>query len=739
MLTLLVCLAGIVQMSAQEVYRSLRVWSTNEGTLQQLHAMGIPLDHIQIKEGVYIDLIASEDQTDRLAETGILFDVIIADLTEHFVSRSIPEIRRDFELGSMLGNYTFAEVVAKMDTLAFLYPDIVSVKDSIGTSIEGRAIWVLKVSDNVAVDESEPEVLYTGLTHAREPLSMMNQFYFIEWLCENYNTDDRAAYLVNQREMWFIPVINPDGYVYNESIAPDGGGLHRKNRRDTGCGSDTQRGVDLNRNYSYNWGVDDSGSSPDPCSDTFRGDYAFSEPETQIVRDFILEHEFSNVLHYHSYSNVLIHSWGDGTYPADPDLTTLREIGNEMTKINGYQVGTGYETIFYGVNGDAVDWSYGEVGLIAYTPEVGSYQDNFWPPENRVISLCVAQLYANQIFAFVGGADHIVYKVEHSNQNDDTLHFYITIQNRGLLDSDGDVMVNAIPNSDEISLLDYITNLGHLMARDTIPMNISLITDGDIANGTEVSFILTINDNTSFVRSDTIVTIIGDPQVVFADSAEEGLDQWATFDWGIEADSSTGDHAFTDSPGDNYANNVNSGIALSNPIDITHVDHPTVHFKAKWDIENNYDFVRFQISTDNLHWTSLAGLHTENGSDQGTQTAGEPGYDGQSNWVLEVIDIENYSAESEVYFRFIISADEYVTGDGFYFDDFTIQGYLNYVPGDVVADGELNIIDILTIVDLILSNVTLNEYQQLRCDVNLDGLVNMDDVLVLVEKIIRSE
>jgi murein tripeptide amidase MpaA len=93
----------------------------------------------------------------------------------------------------MLGNYTFSELVDKMDTLATLYPSIVSVKDSIGTTIEGRTIWAFKVSDNPDVNELEPEILYTGVTHAREPLSMMNQFYFVQWLCENYSSDPVAS------------------------------------------------------------------------------------------------------------------------------------------------------------------------------------------------------------------------------------------------------------------------------------------------------------------------------------------------------------------------------------------------------------------------------------------------------------------------------------------------------------------------------------------------------------------
>ena len=73
-------------------------------------------------------------------------------------------------------------------------------------------------SDNPNDDENEPEVLFTGLTHSREPLSMMNLFYFVQQLVEQYGLDPELTFLTNNREMWFIPVINPDGYVYNESI-----------------------------------------------------------------------------------------------------------------------------------------------------------------------------------------------------------------------------------------------------------------------------------------------------------------------------------------------------------------------------------------------------------------------------------------------------------------------------------------------------------------------------------------
>ncbi len=726
------------QVHTSDIYQSLRIYGTDPTTLEVLHTVGVPLDHVRIKKDVYIDVISSSEQTMLLEQNGLDFDVLINDMTRYFLDRNVPEVSRDFELGSMLGNYTLSEVEEKMDSLAILFPNYVSAKDSIGASMEGRTIWAFKISDNPDQDEDEPGVLYTGLTHAREPLGMMNQFYFVQWLCENYTTNNVAEYLVNNRELWFIPVINPDGYVYNESIAPNGGGMHRKNRRDTNCGNGTQRGVDLNRNYGYEWGADNFGSSPDSCSATFRGDSAFSEPETQAVRDFILDHEFSNVLHYHSYSNVLIHSWGDGTLPAEPDLTTLREIGWEMSKYNGYQVGTGYETIGYGVNGDAVDWSYGTAGLISYTPEVGSYQDYFWPPENRVIPLCEDQLYSNQIFGLVGSADYSVYTYNTNEQQSDTIQFNITIQNRGLKDSDGDVMVDAVTYTNASYILDYSENIGSLNARETVQISISLVFPGSSENGMEVGFLLTLNDNSSFVRTDTLTTIVGVPTSVFSDDAEVGLTQWDTYDWGLTTNSYNGVYSFTDSPQGNYSDYASTAIRTSNAINLIGLNYPTARFAAKWNIENNYDFVKFQASTDGTNWTSLPGIYTENGSGFGTQNPNDVGYDGESDWIEETVDLSDYINESAVYLQFILTSDGGVTSDGFYFDDFSIQGYLNYLPGDLDDSGDVDIFDVLNIIELILSENELNDYQQATADVNFDGEVNIYDVLKVVDIIMSN-
>ena len=724
------------------IYQEIRVFHADPSTLQSLHNLGIPLDHVRKNKDGSLDLVVKMEDSQALLEIGIPFDVLQYDLTEYFITRSIPGMERDFPLGSMLGNYTLLQAEAQMDTLRNMYPGFVSQKDSIGASIEGRTIWAFKVSDNPGIDEDEPEVLYTGLTHAREPLSMMNLFFFVRWLCENYSSDVTAGFLVDHREMWFVPIINPDGYAYNETIAPNGGGMHRKNRRpnpdDSNCNEGTDQGVDLNRNYGYHWGPNYSGSSGNPCSGIYRGTSAFSEPETEAISDFILSRQFKNALHYHSYSNVLIHSWGDGTLPDEPDLSTLREIGAEMTRANGYAVGTGMETIGYGVNGDAVDWTYGSAGLLSYTPEVGSYADNFWPSEDRVVPLCQDQVHSNKVFALVAGSDYIVFDRLLDNQSpelEDIVAISLVIQNRGLTDSDGSVSISINPLND-ISLINNETvTIQSLPSRMTDTTTILLSVPAGTINGTKAGLEITLQDSSSLPRLDSVLVIFGTPEVIFQDGGENGMTFWTDDDnWGIVQDAVEGMYSITDSPNGEYIGDWGTSITqLINSLSFIGVAHPYVTFTSKWDIEANHDFVQFQESTDGISWHSLSGNYTTTGNGQGVQTSGEPGYDGyQDEWVNEFIDLPAYVHEPEVSVRFILRSDGSVEEDGFYFDDFTISGYQRFLKGDLYQDQILNVYDLLVLIEYAIFNNTISANLIPIADMNADGFVNADDIGSLI-------
>ena len=714
----------------------------------QLLELGIPLDHYQKNKDNSLDIILSASEIGILMNNGIEFEIMQDDITNYYLSRSRPSINRDFSLGSMLGNYTLQEAINQMDTLSILYPNFVSEKDSIGTSFEGRTIWAFKLSDNPAIDENEPEVLYTGLTHAREPLSMMNLFYFANWLCENYNNNLIANYLLDNREMWFIPIVNPDGYFYNETIAPDGGGMHRKNRRsnpqNSNCNTGTQQGVDLNRNYGYNWGANNSGSSGNPCSAVYRGSSAFSEPETEAVSNFILSREFNNALHYHSYSNLLIHSWGDGSYPDEPYLTTLREIGNEMTHYNGYLVGTGIETVGYTVNGDAVDWSYGNAGLLSYTPEIGSFVDNFWPSEDRVIPLCQDQIYSNSIFAMVAGSDYIIYDKLYNNMYpsiNDTISISLVIQNRGILSSNGPVTIDITPLNSFSNVSNDNIILESLSARSTDTTDILLSASSNIQNGFMGGIIVSIYDSSSYHIVDTVSMIFGDHQEIFFDGAENGMTEWSDDDnWGTIFDASEGLSSITDSPVGNYIGDWGSSITqLSRIINFSGIFYPFVTFDAKWNIEKRYDFVQFQASTDGVNWTALSGNFTSIGSGSGVQTTGDPVYDGiQEDWINEVIDLSFYTDKPQVWLRFLLKSDGAVEEDGFYFDNFFIHGYSRFMKGDINQDNSINIYDLVMLIEFIFSGNTVPDNLFHISDINYDNHINSDDIVSLIYLIVNT-
>jgi len=725
-----------------EAYHSIRVFSPSPTVLRKLAEAGIPLDHTTGKTGKYLDIIASGTQTNSLLASDIEFEILISDLTQYVNNRNVPTVSRNFPLGSMQGNYTWDELNNRFNELRNLYGSIISDRFIIGQSVEGRDIWAFKVSDNPDQNEQEPEVLYTGLTHAREPLSMMNLFYFVQVIGENYGFDSELTYLVNNREMWFIPVINPDGYVYNENYAPDGGGMHRKNRFDTNCGSGTQRGVDLNRNYSFGWGDNNSGSSPSPCNETYRGSEAFSEPETQAVRDFIQNHPFMNVLHYHSFSNVYIHPYGDGSLPTEPDLATYIDIGAELSKYNGYSVGTGYETIGYTVNGDAVDWTYGDQGLISFTPEVGSYDDYFWPSEDRIIPLCKEQLYSNKVFSFVAGNDIVLQNVQYQVddfQPNELISAELHIKNRGLMDSDGNITINLDPLNSFINLEDDSISIDGLSAQDKDIDTINFTIATGAPRGAQTGFVTLLQSGSSYPRKDTTQFFIGTPDIIFMDSFETDIGNWELDgDWGLTNSSYSGDWALSDSPDGNYNNNQSTSATLNLNINFSYFRGIRISYMARWEIESYFDFIRFQAYIPNEGWISLEGEYTVIGSGRSTaQPSGNFGYHGSSGgWIRETIDL----GQLELYpvsFRFIQTSDEYENSDGFSIDNLTITGYPSVLQGDLNGDGILGIMDLIQMADMILFLDQVNDHQIFVSDLDGNGILDLFDLFLLTNLIME--
>jgi hypothetical protein len=375
---------------AKIIYKQVEVYPPTKEDLKQLFRLGFdPSDAMIYDEGRRVVVVLNDREMELLKQTGLKYRVLIEDLEKHYSSQ--------FLQTADMGPYTsFSEMVDSLVNLHSHHLNITSSLVTIGLSHEDNPIYAMKISDNPNLQEDEPEALFEGMQHAREPIAMENLLYFMAYLCNNYGEDPQVTELVDERQLWFIPCVNPDGYLYNEQTNPNGGGMWRKNRRDNGGGC---YGVDTNRNWGYKWGYDNNGSSPNPSSETYRGPYAFSEPETQACSTFAMQHNFITVMDDHTYGYHLLSPWCyDDFFTPDQDMYVgLGEEAVELLLPSNYSRGCSWQ-VLYNSNGNCKDWYYGRTGSFTYTPEIG---ESFWPGGSRILPLCEEMLPVNLFFADV--------------------------------------------------------------------------------------------------------------------------------------------------------------------------------------------------------------------------------------------------------------------------------------------------------------------------------------------------
>ncbi|HKK21191.1 MAG TPA: M14 family metallopeptidase, partial [candidate division Zixibacteria bacterium] len=357
------------------IQSQVRVFIDNKPQWDVARHLG--LDIVWDSTGCF-DVMATQKEITELQDKGFRFKVIHPDITAFYQSRL--DTKR-----TMGGYLTLSEIYAHVDSVIALHRSIMTNRISIGSTIEGRDLWAFKISDNPQTEENEPEVLYTAAIHAREVITPLILLNFVDSLVTNYGSSPEITDLVNNRQLWFVIPVNPDGYYHNQVTNPGGGGMWRKNRRNNGGGT---YGVDLNRNYGYEWGYDDDGSSPTTSSETYRGTEPFSEPESQAMRDFISAHNFVITLYFHSYSNLILWPWGyEQIYTPDDDIFSI--MGDSLTAYNSYTPEASWG--LYVTNGSSDDWGYGEQTTknknLAFTIEAGGSSDGFWPPLSRITPL----------------------------------------------------------------------------------------------------------------------------------------------------------------------------------------------------------------------------------------------------------------------------------------------------------------------------------------------------------------
>ncbi len=633
------------------------------------------------------------------------------------------------------GCLTYQMVLDELDAMRAQYPGLISVKSDASlvsgesniaankqTTFEGRKVYYVRISNDPNVDNpNRPETLYQSLIHSREAATVMNQLYFMWYLLENYATDPAIQNLINNQELYFIPVLNPDGFVYNQTVAPDGGGGQRKNRNTTGSNSCSTylNGIDLNRNSAYYWG--NGGSSASACNDTYMGTGPFSENETQIMRDFFLDHDFKLALNHHSYKNAMLHAYA-GVNQTNPRPDEYAKYNHDMSYYNRYMHGPSTNVTSLN-SGNMNDWMLGGPAgtsangtatgtgsgknTLSWTPEnglssegTGGSYGGFWPQPSNFVHIAKRAMRMNFLAAYYSGK---YAKLHDFNQSDiislnGDLKF--AVENLGQTASDFTVTVTPISAN--------ILTVGAPSTQTGMPVlqqnnvNISYTLDPAIQLNDKIEFKVTLtNDNASDnVLYEANIVKHYSPTVLFDGNA---LSNWSqtTGTWYTTSDaySST---AITSTNGGTYASNDTKHIQMNGSLDVTGNAKTVIQFYAKWDLERSFDYVQLEGSTNGTTWTPLCGKLTKpgapddnnnysnkSGTNNNFQPDYEPLYDGdtQERWNMEeiVIDATDNSFlnnQSTVYLRFEFKTDSNNRNDtyynmdfeGFTFDDFKVIG-----------------------------------------------------------------
>ena len=695
MLTLFVVQFSIALSAERDKYSSyckVKILARTAEDIAAIQQQGIDLDHYTGKLGEGIEVVINQDAIEKLQMIAMPYTVLIADMDAYSRGRTqsselelVESMRileqngiREFRYGSMGGYLTYAEMVLQLDSMRLRYPSLITAKESLAVTEQGRIIWGVEISDNPGVPEpGEAVAHYDALHHAREPQSMATIMYYMYWLLDNYGTNPEATYLVNNRRMCFVPIVNVDGYVYNQTTNPNGGGSWRKNRRNNGNGI---FGVDLNRNYNYQWGYDNIGSSPTPSSDTYRGPSPLSEPEARAIRNFTMRKLPSIAMSAHTVAGRYLNPYSYKDTVVSYEY--YAEFASDFSAQNRYLYGTVFQMLSYNSNGTTRDYLHHDLGCYSWTPEFGG--SGFWPARSEIVLIAQENLLACKYMSWVAGgfADYQSFQLvgRQFALRGDTLRFSVTVKNKGLTLNANSVNVTVqslYPNATPIvtSAL-YPAIPPRQYSTNTPPFAFRI--EPAAATLDEMKFVTVTTQDGIETSRDTFSVVVGYPRALFTESGEAGMGNWTSSGTGILWDTTfvmayKGVRSLADSRYGNVANNTNNTLTLSNSINLTGTTNPRLEFFARWANEANTDYVRLQVSTNNgASWVNFAGRYT-------TLVGGQPAYTAnKGTWAWEYINLAAYVGQ-QVKLRFNLVADASLRGDGFYFDEMRVVDYRDSV------------------------------------------------------------
>ncbi len=694
----------------------------------QAQGLDIALYH----PGRYLDIVIHED---LLEDFESQHPRLIITQSEARLKANLRSFERDLP-----GYRSYAELMAELQMLPVFYPHLVKLH-SIGAgwgqdyAAQGIAayqdfdheIMAIKLSDNVSQTEDEAQFYFVGTHHAREPISLEVTMEILYLLLDNYGTDPGITDIVDSSEIWFIPLLNPDGHklVIDETDV-----WWRKNIRDnndnqaidTGSYGDGADGVDLNRNYSYMRG--NISASDDPWSVTYHGPAAFSEPETQALRDFLEARHFLAGISYHSYGEYVLYPYGFAHNTSGPDHQEQAALAQAMAATIDKQYGGTYDAMpscsFYPVSGSCEDWTYGTLGIFSYTVEMAT---EFIPPAaqmnqivqnhlNAALLLLLRKDYktltgivtdsstAEPLAAeiFVHGIDeHLPSRAAIYSRADFGRYFrflpegqhQVTISCPGYLPQTHSVEIDRLQQTlldialEPATLVEQVIQITDMVGN---PLDRARLSSEEL--GEHYSSADGVIQLSAIYRGeyDTVISYPGFGSLhfsmragegdlhfrlsdarIFADDFEDGITQWqCTGSWGLTSQEQySGSFSLTDSPDGNYHNNIISSASTAQGIHLSSAERVNLQFAAKADFppDSDYASLRYRLSGQS-NWQTIQ-IFT-----------------GSMDWTHYDLDLSFLAGES-IYLSFAIHTSSSTVADGVYIDDLEIFGSTSAVA---VAD-----------------------------------------------------
>lgn len=649
-----------------------------------------------------VQVIVGKGELVLISNKNLKYEIIIPDLEAHLEQKLMNSIKtnkilnetNDFKLGSMSGYFTLNEIYDFFENLLAEFPDLVSEKFVMGYSIENRPIFCYVLGNKSKEDNSK--ILITALHHSREPLCLMTLAYFINDLLKSYlKKDQKATSILDNNLIYVVPVVNPDGYIYNQMRYPYGGGLWRKNRRKH---NDSTFGVDINRNYGpYEyWNAQNFGSSTDSTIETYRGKEPFSEPETQAIKKLCESNYFKMALNLHSFGNLLLYP-NSALSKETVDSNFFRGIGRHISSKNLFCFGRDLQTVGYTSRGTSDDWMYIEnvqkPKIMAFTAEIGTPADFFWPESNKIISYCQNSLSLYYEFLLNAYSNLVPINYEgFYNFQENSFNVEFDFQNIGLKQNDNECLINLEPLNKNVEVINPVKTVKNLKTSE-IQKEIFKIKRKLFETIKPEMFKISIQ-NEKYLYEDTLSFFIDKYDSINLFYNGKLKDVWNLGAWGLEFINELNEFVLSDSPKGFYMNNYENILQQMTPIKIL-TSNALLEFKTRWSTEANRDACVLQISTDegkSWNYLKTQRMIEGDGAKKSKFVKGLYGLHGTFDyWNVQYVTLEDFYGQ-DVLFRFGLLSDQSKNFDGWYIKNIKLKFFQNTSSVDTYySDGTISI------------------------------------------------